>query len=153
APPAPVEVLFRFFPDGTQIGDLKEGEIALFQECNYRGKAAVFAGRIPNLVELSSPVVTLAQSAASVKLGNNTGVKLHTGPVYTGKAQIVEVDTPCLDATPIKNNTTMSLEVTLLAPTILLSTRSCVGCRLVGADLSGYDLSGVDLSDSDLTRA
>jgi uncharacterized protein YjbI with pentapeptide repeats len=153
ARPAPVEVLFRFFPDGTQIGELREGEIALFQECDYRGKAAVFAGRIPNLAELSSPVVTLTASAASVKLGNNTGVILHTGPVYTGGKQIVEVDTPCLDATPIKNNTTASLEVRLLAPTILLSTRSCKGCRLVGVDLRGYDLSGVDLEGADLTRA
>ena len=152
-PPVPVEVLFRFFPDGTQIGELKEGEIAVFQECNYRGKAAVFAGRIPNLSELSSAVVTLDKSAASVRLGNNTGVILHTGLVYTGTRQIVEVDTPCLDATPIKSNTTTSLEVRLLAPAILLSTRSCVGCRLVGADLSDYDLSGVNLSGSDLTRA
>ena len=104
APPAPVDVLFRFFPDGTKIGELQEGEIALFQECNYGGKAAVFAGRIPNLAELSSAVVTLATSAASVKLGNNTGVILHTGPVYTGTKQIVEVDTSCLEA-PIKNNT------------------------------------------------
>ena len=111
APPAPVEVLFRFFPDGTQIGELQEGEIALFQECNYRGKAAVFAGRIPNLAELSSAIVTLDKSAASVKLGNNTGVILHTGAVYSGTKQIVEVDTPCLDATPIKRNTTTSLEV------------------------------------------
>jgi len=152
APPASVDVLFRFFPDGTQIGDLQEGEIALFQECNYGGKAAVFAGRIPNLAELSSAVVTLAASAASVKLGNNTGVILHTGPVYTGTKQIVEVDTPCLDGTPIGRNTA-SLEVQLLAPTILLSTKSCVGCRLVGADLSGYDLSAVVLTGADLTRA
>jgi uncharacterized protein YjbI with pentapeptide repeats len=153
ARPAPVEVLFRFFPDGTKIGELQEGEIALFQECDYRGKAAVFAGRIPNLAELSSPVVTLAASAASVKLGNNTGVILHAGPIFTGTRQIVEVDTPCLDATPIKNNTTASLEVRLLAPTILLSTRSCKGCRLIGVDLSGYDLSGVDLEGANLTRA
>ena len=153
APPASVEVLFRFFPDGTQIGDLREGEIALFQECNYRGKAAVFAGRIPSLAELSSAVTTLGGSAASVKLGNNTGVILHTGAVYTGTKQIVTVDTPCLDATPIKNNTTVSLEVRLLAPTILLSTRSCVGCKLVAVDLSAFDLSGVNLDGADLTRA
>ena len=151
APPAPVDVLFRFFPDGTQVGELQEGEIALFQECNYGGKAAVFAGRTPNLAELSSAVVTLATSAASVKLGNNTGVILHTGPVYTGTKQLVEVDTPCLDAMPIGRDTA-SLEVKLLAPTILLSSRSCVGCQLVGVDLSGADLSRVDLSNASLKR-
>lgn len=151
APAAALEVLFRFFPDGTQIGELQEGEIALFQECHYQGKAAVFAGRIPNLAELSSAVVMLERSAASVRLGNNTGVILHTGPVYTGTKQIVEVDTPCLDA-PIKDSTA-SLEVQLLAPTILLSTGSCVGCKLAGADLSGYDLSEVHLEGADLTRA
>ena len=111
-------------------------------------------GENPEPRELSSAIVTLDKSAASVKLGNNTGVILHTGAVYSGTKQIVEVDTPCLDATPIKNNTTTSLEVSLLVSrTILFSTKSCVRCRLVGVDLRGYDLSGVDLSGSDLTRA
>ena len=36
APPASIDVLFRFYPDGTQIGALQEGEVALFQQCNYQ---------------------------------------------------------------------------------------------------------------------
>jgi len=45
--PVPLTVLFRFFPDGKQLGALQEGEIAIFQECNYQGKAAVFIADTP----------------------------------------------------------------------------------------------------------
>lgn len=145
APPAPVDVLFRFYPDGTQIGALQEGEVVIFQACNYQGKAAVFALDTPSLAQLTSPAVTLDKSAASIRLGNNTGVILHTKQVYTGTQQIIEVDTPCLTGTPIGNGTTSSLQIRPLAPTILLSSRSCENCQLLGADVSGLDLSGADL--------
>jgi hypothetical protein len=82
APPMPVQVLFRFFADGTQIGELSEGEVAIFQQCNYQGKAAVVATDTPSLAALTSGLVTLDKTAASIRLGNNTGVLLYTGPEY-----------------------------------------------------------------------
>src|SRR5262249_3859929 len=39
APPVTAQVLFRFFPEGTPIGELREGEVAIFQQCNYGGSA------------------------------------------------------------------------------------------------------------------
>ena len=142
-PPASLEVLFRFYPDGTQIGALQEGEVALFQQCNYQGRAAVFALDAPNLSELTSPVITLDKTAASVRLGNNTGAILHSGLLYTGTEQVVELDTPCLTGTPIGSGNTSSLQIRSLS-SLLVSSRRCEGCQLLGVDLSGVDLSGTD---------
>jgi uncharacterized protein YjbI with pentapeptide repeats len=152
-PPAAVDVLFRFYPDGTQVGTLQEGEIALFQQCDYQGKAAVFALDAPSLGELASAVTTLDKTAASVKLGNNTAVFLNSGPVYTGTRQLVTADTPCLATTPIGVNNTSSILIRPIAPLILLSSRKCEDCLLEGLDLSGLDLSGVDLQRANLTGA
>jgi uncharacterized protein YjbI with pentapeptide repeats len=149
APATPVTVLFRFYPDGTQIGPLNEGEAALFQQCAYQGKAIVLTGAVPNLADISSSITTLNRTVASVKLGNNTSVLLNTGPGYTGTLQVIKLDTPCLPGNP----DTASLQVQPLANVILLSSKSCKGCRLAGADLSNRDLSGVDLSGADLSGA
>ena len=157
APPAALEVLFRFYPDGTQIGELQEGEVALFQQCNYQGRAAVFALDAANLSELSSPVITLDKTAASVRLGNNTAAILHSGLLYTGTEQIVEFDTPCLTGTPIGSGTS-SLQIRSLS-FLLVSSRRCEKCQLLGVDLSGLDLSGtevesgVDLKGANLSGA
>ena len=142
-PPASLEILFRFYPDGTLIGELQEGEVALFQQCNYQGRAAVFALDAPNLSELTSPVITLDKTAASVRLGNNTGAILHSGLLYTGTEQVVEVDTPCLTGTPIGSGNTSSLQIRSLV-SLLVSSRQCERCQLLGVDLSGVDLSGTD---------
>jgi uncharacterized protein YjbI with pentapeptide repeats len=142
-PPAALQVLFRFYPDGTQIGELQEGEVALFQQCNYQGRAAVFALDAPNLSELTSPVITLDKTAASVRLGNNTGATLHSGLLYTGTAQVVDVDMPCLTGTPIGSGNTSSLQIRSLSA-LLISSRRCERCQLVGVDFSGVDLSGTD---------
>jgi len=153
APPVALTVLFRFFPDGTQLGALQEGEVAIFQQCNYQGKAAVFIADTPNLAALTSSDVTLDKSAASVRLGNNTGIVLYTGNGYTGTNQVVEADTPCLAATPIGNNTTSSFQIEPLVPKLLLSSKACANCQLVGVDLSGLDLSGFDFQGAILDNA
>jgi uncharacterized protein YjbI with pentapeptide repeats len=153
--PAPVNltVLFRFFPDGTQVGALQQGEVAIFQKCNYQGKTAVFIADTPNLAALTSSVVTLDKSAASVRLGNNTGIILYTGNGYTGTSQVVETDTPCLTARPIGNNTTSSFQIEPLAPNLLRSSNACENCQLGGADLSGLNLSGFDFQGAILDNA
>jgi len=149
APASTFTVLFRFYPDGTQIGPLNEGEVALFQQCNFQGKAAVFTGDVPRLAGISSGVTTLGR-IASVKLGNNTAVLLNAGAAYSGALRAVKVDTACLPGAPA----TESIRVRPLASAILLSSRSCRECRLTGADLSNRNLSGnVDLSGADLSNA
>lgn len=149
-PPAPMTVLFRYFPDGTQIGALQEGEIAVFQGCNYAGQAAVFALDTPDLSTLSSGIASLG-SIGSVKLGANTAVTLYPGADYQGTGQVVKADASCTDTPPLASASSLRIEP--LAPTILVSSKSCVNCRMQNVDLSGSDLSGVDLSGADLSGA
>lgn len=146
---AAVQVLFRFYPDGTQIGALNEGEVALFQSCNYQGKAVVFAAGSANFAQIDSSVVTLDNTAASVRLGNNTAALLYSGPIYTGTRTVIKADTPCL---PSPANTS-SLLVRPLDRVVSLGTPDCTNCRLVGANLSGANLSGFVLTGADLTGA
>jgi uncharacterized protein YjbI with pentapeptide repeats len=152
-PAAGFNLLFRFYADGTQIGPLQEGEVAIFQECNYQGKAAVFTVDIPDFATLTSSVITLDKTAASIRFGNNTAVFLNSGPIYTGTRQLVTADTACLSSTPIGNNNTSSILVRPIAPIILLSSKACVDCKLEGVDLSGLTLSGINLQGADLTGA
>lgn len=149
AAPKPFQVAFRYYPDGTQIGALNEGEVALYQQCNYQGRAAVFAVDTPNLGELTSPVTTLDKTAASVRLGNNTSVLLNSGPVYTGVRQVIKADTPCLP-TP---TTTTSILIRPLTSVITLSSLDCERCKLRGVELNARDLSSVDFDRADLTGA
>jgi uncharacterized protein YjbI with pentapeptide repeats len=151
--PARFDLLFRFYADGTQIGALQEGEVAIFQECNYQGKAAVFSVDTPDFAALTSSAITLDKTAASIRFGNNTAAYLNSGPIYTGTRQLVTADTPCLSTTPIGNNNTSSILVRPIAPIILLSSRSCVDCKLEGLNLSGLALSGINLQGADLTGA
>jgi uncharacterized protein YjbI with pentapeptide repeats/N-acetylneuraminic acid mutarotase len=151
APPVQLTVLFRFFPDGTPVGALlQQGEVAIFQKCNYQGNAAVFIADAPNLPALTSSDVTLG--AASVRLGNNTGIVLYTGNGYTGTSQVVETDTPCLDAT-LDATPLGSFQIEPLVPDLVRSSKKCEHCQLVGVDLSGVDLSGVDLQGAILDNA
>ena len=143
---AALSVLYRFYPDGTGIGDLQEGEVAVYQECNYRGRAAVFALDAADLGEISGFATTIAGTAASIRLGNNTGVTLYTATNFAGTSQVVETDTPCLDSTGIGRGTAFSLQIRPLAPTLAVSTGRCRDCRIQNVDLSGTDLSGVDLT-------
>jgi uncharacterized protein YjbI with pentapeptide repeats len=150
APYLSVEVLFRFLPDGLQE-DLREGEVALFQECNYQGRATVFVLDAPDFSALTSSVTTLDKTTASVKLGPNTAALLYSGGTFSGASQLITADTPCLDGTPI-GRTTTSIRVGTLLRLFLVSS-SCVNCNLSGVDLSDKDVSGADLQGANLSGA
>ena len=69
-----VRVMFRiFFPGDPDYGQAvpAEGEVALYQECNYGGPVTMFATDIPDLSALSGSTVTLDRTTASVRLGSN----------------------------------------------------------------------------------
>lgn len=153
--PALFTVLFRFFPDGA-IEPLRQGEVALFQQCNYGGKANVFAIDTSSFAELDSNVITLDKTTASVRLGNDTAVTLFPDTEFGGTPQVVKADTPCLDGTPIARGT-RSIQVEPLTSVLTVSSRACVDCKLAGVDLtmndlSGFNLAGADLSGATLTR-
>lgn len=149
--PATFQLLFRFYPDG-KIDPLRQGEVALFQQCNYGGKATVFAIDTTSFAELNSSVITLDQSTASIRLGNDTAVTLYSDTEYGGASQAIKADTPCLDGTPIGRNT-RSIQVEPLTSVYLASSLSCVDCKLAGVDLSNTDLSGTNLQNADLSGA
>jgi len=145
-------VLFRiFFPGDTDYGQAVpgEGEVALYQECNYGGPVAIFAANTPDFSALSSVSVTLDRTTASVKLGSNAAAVLFPDTGYGGTSLTLGQDTPCLDRTPLGRNA-RSLQIQPLLP-IFLATSSCVGCNLSGVDLTRVSVSGADLSQANLT--
>ncbi|MGH9693598.1 MAG: pentapeptide repeat-containing protein, partial [Bryobacteraceae bacterium] len=77
-PPITLRVMFRFFPDGTQIGPLADGEAAIFQQPGFKGPTAVFAPNdYPNgynLDLLEGGATNLPGTVQSVRLGNNTAI-------------------------------------------------------------------------------
>ena len=146
--PAAFQVLFRYYPDGSQVGALNDGEVALFQECNYRGKAFVVATDLADFAALTSSVITIDRTTASVRLANNTLAVLHDGPLYTGTRTPIKADTPCL-----ATRGTTSLIVRPLDRNLGVLGGDCTNCKLVGANLAQADLRGMKLDGADLTNA
>lgn len=144
--PATFQVLYRYYPDGTQIGTLQEGEVAIFQECGFKGKAAVFALSAPDLGEISGLGASLDNTAASIRISNNTGVVLYTESQYGGASQAVTMDTDCSNGTPIGAGTVSSLQVQALLPTVAVSTGNCKDCVIQGVNIGKVDLTKVDLT-------
>ena len=153
-PAATFHVVFRFFPDGTQIGGLRQGEAALFQTCGYESKAAVFAYGPADLTAVNSPATTIDNSAKSIRLGNNTAVLWRTA-----SSQLAAVaDTVCL---PVGAAAPSGSDFEVLALDSLLADSSraialdkkCTNCKLRGVNLANLDLDGWDLSGADLSGA
>ncbi len=152
-PATPMAVLFRFYPDGTQIGTLNEGEAALFEESNYQGKAAVFSWRGLEADSYSSSATTLANSLVSLKLGNNTAVQvvLHEGTTGYSQAMTFYNDTPLI------SNPVAYASYVVKLDTILNVGGDpgfpCPQCRLVGANLSTFTLAGANWQQADMSNA
>jgi uncharacterized protein YjbI with pentapeptide repeats len=159
SPNSVLQLLFRFFPDGAQIGGLNPGEAALFQTCSYAGKAAIFPPGNTDLGALDSSIVTINNSAKSIRLGNNTAVLWRSA---AGQFAAIAADTTCLEAgaaTPGGNDfEVLALDTLLADPSqAAVLDKSCIHCKLQNAnlanlDLEGWDLSGADLSDATLTH-
>lgn len=133
----------RFYQDGSQVGTLQPGEVALFEGCNYSGRAFVINASI------DQPALVHLPAIASVKLGGPcTNALVHvngTPPIETlGK------DTPCL-AQPIAASSITLIEV-IDAYKQIFSTSKCEYCYLAGADFSGKNLDRVDLRSANLSR-
>lgn len=157
--PQVFELLFRFFPDGSQAGTLRPGEAALFQACGYQGKAAIFAPGEFSLSAYDTGTITIDNSAKSVRLGNNTAMEWVTA---SSQLEAIVADTSCLPAgspAPSGNDFEVLPLDTLLADSSRAAAlgKKCIHCKLQGLnlanlDLDGWDLSGADLSGSTLTH-
>jgi uncharacterized protein YjbI with pentapeptide repeats len=154
-PPATFHVVFRFFPDGTQISDLHQGEGALFQSCSYEGKAAVFAYGPADLTAVNSPATTIDNSAKAIRLGNNTAILWRTA---SSQLTAIAADTACLPAGSAapggKDFEVLPLD-TLLSDSSSAAAldKKCINCKLSGVDLANLDLDGWDFSGADLSGA
>jgi uncharacterized protein YjbI with pentapeptide repeats len=165
------QVLFRFFPDGTQIGALQNTEAALYQGCNYTGAAAIFIPLYPlpselnghypayDLTAMSSDDTHLDGSARSIRLGNGVGVSW----VDDGTTHVIINDNQCLGQSPTGHEFRVDPILAYLVNNKEQLHDSCKNCKLVGAqfvfpigasaaNFAGWNYTGADLSDATLTN-
>lgn len=162
------QVLFRFFPDGSKIGSLSDGEVAIYQNCNQAGPTAVFiplmgAGAVSgpyNLTALSSSATTLDGTGKSVQIGH--GSSIYWGSSSASIQGAVVSNSACLSASPASQLFVEPVSNTLVVAHDLLN-KSCVDCVLAGqslnltagsavADFSNWNFSGADFSNSTLSN-
>jgi uncharacterized protein YjbI with pentapeptide repeats len=160
-PPTTFRVMFRFFPDGTQIGPLADGEAALFQEPGFKGKAAVFAADPNgyNLDLLEGGATTLPGTVQSVRLGNNTAIAWTTpsrglwAPGLLHDADDVNDDYGALEHVIYVQKLDRAIEIYAPFaqngagpdPPFFLAP-SCSGCRMANGNISGVSLQGWNFS-------
>jgi hypothetical protein len=71
-------VVFRFFTDGTKVGQLQEGEVALFENCDQTGRAWVFAANTLDFGALSKGSNRLNDNVSFVRPGPDTTAILYS---------------------------------------------------------------------------
>lgn len=163
------QVLFRFFPDGTVIGNPNPGEVAIYQTCDYQpGKAAVFiplegAGVVSgpyDLAALSSSFTTLNGTGKAVRIGK--GSSIYWGPNSSSIQGAVVSNTSCLSQSPTGPLFVEPVSNTVVVAHDLLN-KSCVDCSFGGqtlnltagsaaSDFSGWNFSGADFSNSTVSN-
>ncbi len=156
-----LRVLFRYYPDGTQIGVLQQGEVALFQEQNFKGKAAIFApGSEPvDLTATNSPTTTIDKSAVSIRVGNNTGLVWTPPGSKNGVALLSGAtgDDHRLKEWGLPTGPIMTIPAT----DVLKGDQypfDCSGCQMRGVNLSGtadapLQLANKFLYDADFSKS
>ena len=151
-PPTTMSVIFRFYPDGTQIGNLNVGEVALFEGCNYKGKAAVVSDT--DFDEYSSNATTLYNSLVSFKLGNNTAAQFSLSEGTAPPQQIWPInDSACLSNPILSVDWVMHLDYVMAWYSLSQPNVACPNCRLVGADLTAFRLAGANWQGADMSGA
>jgi uncharacterized protein YjbI with pentapeptide repeats len=147
------QLLFRFFPALKQLPPPvpAEGEVVLYQGCNFSGNATVFALDTPSLSALTSAITTIDKNTASIQLGPNTQLTLYSEPGYSGISQVIQSNTACLDSFPIGRGVS-SFQIRPFIPNVSVSA-SCISCKLQGANLAGTNMAGSTLRGSNLSGA
>ena len=162
------QVIFRFFPDGTKLGALQPGEVALYQGCGQQGKAAVFIPLLGsgvlsppyNLTALSSATTTLDGTTKSISVG--PGSSVYWGTSSSNIQGAVVTDTSCLSGSPTGQIFVEPLLTTLTLAHDLLGS-NCVNRSFKGvsfipaagshiADFSEWNLSGADFSGATISN-
>lgn len=132
---------------------LTSGQIALYQQCDFKGPAFVFTA------DTSDLSIFNGASAIGLGLGNDTTRSIRLGPdtigvlypdVHNGGAALtVGANISCLDATSLGNDTLSSFQI--IDQSILnyiISSNGCQNCILTGIDFSNFSLDRGDFTGS-----
>ena len=128
----------RFYTDGTQVGSLKEGEVAYFEDENYTGRAFVVSGSFAD----SAPVTL--DTIKSIKFGFNATIQFFGETNYGQLIKTMGADSGSINP-PLNGADIKSLKL-FNSKNILISSSKCRYCNLANVDLNSLSLSGVDLS-------
>ena len=151
-----LRVMFRYYPDGTQIGPLQPGEVALFEQANYIGKAAVFApGADPvDLTAMNSSETTIDNSAQSILVGNDTAL-IWTSPVAKKAVALLSMATTGDHRLNEWGPPTGQIS-TIAATDVFKGDHypfDCSGCQMIGVNLSGTAKAPLQLTNKYLYGA
>jgi uncharacterized protein YjbI with pentapeptide repeats len=154
--------------NGATIGALKAGSVAVFEKCQYQGRAWVlepdgadYLGRLDDYgFEIGSPF-SLDKAISSVKLGPGTFLWGYERADFGGVVNQFYRDEPCLagnqsykPATGKRDFDDAISSAALVASHFVFATvNSCVGCNLRGLNHPGGMMQGVDLSEAALDWA
>ncbi|HEY3454082.1 MAG TPA: pentapeptide repeat-containing protein, partial [Bryobacteraceae bacterium] len=158
-----LRVMFRFFPDGTQIGPLADGEAAIFQQPGFKGQAAIFAADPNgyNLDLLEGGATNLPGTTQSLRLGNNTAIswtnclapgcnQFWTGGLVRDEDNVGPANDHILYVQKldqaIADYAQNGIDSPSWNPFLGQSVPACTGCRLANGNISGVSLHGWNLS-------
>lgn len=151
------QVLLRYYADGSQVGELRPGEVAVFDQCDFKGRAAVLVpllgpGQVSppfDLRVLSSSWWALNGTLRSIRVGKGAGAYWGTDPENVNGGVIQ--DTACLSRSP-ENNLYVEPESNVLSIAHSVLPKACIGCDFSGVPLA--DSAGpIDFRQWDLTGA
>ena len=166
------QVLFRYYEDGSKVGDLRPGEVAVYEQCDFLGRAAVLVpslgpGQVSppfDLRSLTSSWWSLNGTLRSVRLGKGAGVYWGADPEHLGGGLIK--DNACLSRSP-ENNLYVEPESNVFTVAHSVLPRACTQCDFSGLplqsstepidfdlwDLTGARFVGVDMKNVQFTGA
>jgi hypothetical protein len=115
--PTVFSIVGKFYGEGVTAPSLQRGEVALFKGCNFNPSDLgtwIFTTNVQDLSPFTFGGKELNNAVGSVEVGPQTSAFLYSNANYSGQAQGITVDTPCLTGTPIGSGTS-SLQAYLLS--------------------------------------
>ncbi|MFZ4439047.1 MAG: pentapeptide repeat-containing protein [Syntrophales bacterium] len=141
-------VWFRYFEQGMQVPELQDGEVALFSEKDYSGKAWIFARDVPDFAAIQG-----LTGISSVKTGPNTTISMYVVPNDSSRGFYIGGSQADLTQTSVGT----AARAFYKSPDITkftLSSNSCSYCDLTGIQITeGKALENLSFANSTLANA
>ncbi len=154
-PPALRPTYARYSNDANSVGNLDIGEVAVFENTAYQGRAWVFSeaynpwqGSMSDFQSVVHSPFNLGSSISSVRLGPETTLIGYGKPgLLDYRSYIYECDAPDLTQLKTQNNEgvndTIQSVFVKTNRTILISDRSCDDCDLKTTNFDNLNLTSV----------